>query len=264
MNYLASPPLVVAYALAGTMDIDLANEPLGEDTEGNPVYLRDIWPNSAEIQDVIASAIGATGVQRRDYADVFAGDERWQSLPTPTGDTFAWDDDSTYVRKPPYFEGMAAGADARSSTSPAPGCWPSWATRSPPTTSRRPARSRPTPPPARTSPSTACRASDFNSYGSRRGNHEVMIRGTFANIRLRNQLVPGRRGRLHRQPPHRRADLASTTPRWPTRPPASRWSSWPARSTAPARRATGRPRAPCCSASGRSSPSRTSASTART
>ncbi|TDB92360.1 aconitate hydratase AcnA, partial [Micromonospora fluostatini] len=105
MNYLASPPLVVAYALAGTMDIDLANEPLGEDSEGNPVFLRDIWPANAEIQDVIASAIGATGFSAA-YADVFAGDERWQSLPTPTGDTFAWDGESTYVRKPPYFEGM--------------------------------------------------------------------------------------------------------------------------------------------------------------
>src|SRR6266566_2867508 len=107
MNYLASPPLVVAYALAGTMDIDLANEALGEGADGQPVHLRDIWPSSQEIEDAIASAIEA-GMFSRDYADVFAGDDRWRSLPTPTGDTFAWDADSTYVRKPPYFEGMAA------------------------------------------------------------------------------------------------------------------------------------------------------------
>ena len=125
MNYLASPPLVVAYALAGTMDIDLANEPLGSDREGNPVFLREIWPNSAEIQDVIAQAIGASGFSAA-YADVFAGDERWQSLPTPTGDTFAWDGDSTYVPSP-LLEGMQRSRPGRAS--PARGCWPSWATR---------------------------------------------------------------------------------------------------------------------------------------
>ncbi|WFE52841.1 aconitate hydratase [Micromonospora sp. WMMD1155] len=192
MNYLASPPLVVAYALAGTMDIDLANEPIGEDTEGNPVYLREIWPNSAEIQDVIAQAIGATGFSAA-YADVFAGDERWQSLPTPTGDTFAWENDSTYVRKPPYFEGMQqeptpvvdiAGARVLAKLGDSV------------TTDH-------------ISPAGAIKADspagsylaehgvprhEFNSYGSRRGNHEVMIRGTFANIRLRNQLVPGVEG----------------------------------------------------------------------
>ncbi|MFG2050285.1 aconitate hydratase [Micromonospora sp. NPDC048935] len=192
MNYLASPPLVVAYALAGTMDIDLANEPIGEDTEGNPVYLREIWPNSAEIQDVIAQAIGATGFSAA-YADVFAGDERWQSLPTPTGDTFAWESDSTYVRKPPYFEGMQqepspvvdiAGARVLAKLGDSV------------TTDH-------------ISPAGAIKADspagsylaehgvprhEFNSYGSRRGNHEVMIRGTFANIRLRNQLVPGVEG----------------------------------------------------------------------
>ncbi|MEU8220528.1 aconitate hydratase [Micromonospora taraxaci] len=192
MNYLASPPLVVAYALAGTMDIDLANEPIGEDTEGNPVFLREIWPNSAEIQDVIAQAIGATGFSAA-YADVFAGDERWQSLPTPTGDTFAWENDSTYVRKPPYFEGMQqepspvvdiAGARVLAKLGDSV------------TTDH-------------ISPAGAIKADspagsylaehgvprhEFNSYGSRRGNHEVMIRGTFANIRLRNQLVPGVEG----------------------------------------------------------------------
>lgn len=192
MNYLASPPLVVAYALAGTMDIDLANEPLGEDTEGNPVFLRDIWPNTAEIQDVIAQAIGATGFSAA-YADVFAGDERWQSLPTPTGDTFAWADDSTYVRKPPYFEGM------QQEPSPVVDI----------TDARVLAKLGDSVTTDHISPAGAIKADspagrylaehgvprhEFNSYGSRRGNHEVMIRGTFANIRLRNQLVPGVEG----------------------------------------------------------------------
>ncbi|MDG4811313.1 aconitate hydratase [Micromonospora sp. WMMD1120] len=192
MNYLASPPLVVAYALAGTMDIDLANEPIGEDSEGNPVYLREIWPNSAEIQDVIAQAIGATGFSAA-YADVFAGDERWQSLPTPTGDTFAWENDSTYVRKPPYFEGM------RQEPSPVVDI----------TDARVLAKLGDSVTTDHISPAGAIKVDspagkylaehgvprhEFNSYGSRRGNHEVMIRGTFANIRLRNQLVPGVEG----------------------------------------------------------------------
>lgn len=192
MNYLASPPLVVAYALAGTMDIDLANEPIGEDTEGNPVYLREIWPNSAEIQDVIAQAIGATGFSAA-YADVFAGDERWQSLPTPTGDTFAWENDSTYVRKPPYFEGMQQEpspvvdiADARVLAKLGDSVT---------TDHISPAGSIKADSPAGTYLAEhGVPRHEFNSYGSRRGNHEVMIRGTFANIRLRNQLVPGVEG----------------------------------------------------------------------
>ncbi|MFG2056007.1 aconitate hydratase [Micromonospora sp. NPDC048930] len=192
MNYLASPPLVVAYALAGTMDIDLANEPIGEDAQGNPVFLREIWPNSAEIQDVIASAIGATGFSSA-YADVFAGDERWQSLPTPTGDTFSWDGESTYVRKPPYFEGMAkdpqpvqdiAGARVLAKLGD-----------SVTTDHISPAGSIKADSPAgKYLAEHGVARHEFNSYGSRRGNHEVMIRGTFANIRLRNQLVPGVEG----------------------------------------------------------------------
>ncbi|SIN07427.1 aconitate hydratase [Micromonospora cremea] len=192
MNYLASPPLVVAYALAGTMDIDLANEPIGEDNEGNPVFLREIWPNSAEIQDVIAQAIGATGFSAA-YADVFAGDERWQSLPTPTGDTFAWADDSTYVRKPPYFEGMQQEpspvtdiADARVLAKLGDSVT---------TDHISPAGSIKADSPAgQYLAEHGVPRHEFNSYGSRRGNHEVMIRGTFANIRLRNQLVPGVEG----------------------------------------------------------------------
>ncbi|GAA3784403.1 aconitate hydratase [Micromonospora maritima] len=192
MNYLASPPLVVAYALAGTMDIDLANEPIGEDSQGNPVYLREIWPNTAEIQDVIASAIGASGFSSA-YADVFAGDERWQSLPTPTGDTFSWDGESTYVRKPPYFEGMQqqptpvqdiAGARVLAKLGD-----------SVTTDHISPAGSIKADSPAgKYLAEHGVARHEFNSYGSRRGNHEVMIRGTFANIRLRNQLVPGVEG----------------------------------------------------------------------
>ncbi|MGW3607372.1 aconitate hydratase [Micromonospora sp. NPDC005161] len=192
MNYLASPPLVVAYALAGTMDIDLANEPIGEDSDGNPVFLREIWPNSAEIQDVIAQAIGATGFSAA-YADVFAGDERWQSLPTPTGDTFAWAGDSTYVRKPPYFEGMQQEpspvtdiADARVLAKLGDSVT---------TDHISPAGSIKADSPAgHYLAEHGVPRHEFNSYGSRRGNHEVMIRGTFANIRLRNQLVPGVEG----------------------------------------------------------------------
>ena len=200
MNYLASPPLVVAYALAGTMDIDLDTEPLGEDASGQAVFLRDVWPTNHEIEEVIDSAIAAE-MFSRDYADVFAGDERWQSLPTPTGETFAWDPESTYVRKPPYFDGM---------------------TREPgPVTDINDARVLAVLGDSVTtdhiSPAGAIKADspagrylaehgverkDFNSYGSRRGNHEVMIRGTFANIRLRNQLVPGVEGGFTRDFTH--------------------------------------------------------------
>ncbi len=192
MNYLASPPLVVAYALAGTMDLDLATEPLGTGTDGQPVYLADIWPNSQEIDEVIASAIGATGFGDA-YADVFAGDEAWRSLPTPTGKTFEWAEDSTYVRKPPYFEGMErepqpvtdiVGARVLAKLGD-----------SVTTDHISPASSiKPDSPAGRYLAEHGVPRHEFNSYGSRRGNHEVMIRGTFANIRLRNQLVPGVEG----------------------------------------------------------------------
>jgi aconitate hydratase len=192
MNYLASPPLVVAYALAGTMDIDLVNEPLGHGSDGEPVYLRDIWPTGQEIEEVMASAI-ASEMFTRDYADVFAGDERWQSLSTPTGNTFAWDGASTYVRKPPYFEGMTTEptpvtdiADARVLAKLGDSVT---------TDHISPAGSiKPDSPAGHYLAEHGVEKRDFNSYGSRRGNHEVMIRGTFANIRLRNQLVPGVEG----------------------------------------------------------------------
>ncbi|HVW40175.1 MAG TPA: aconitate hydratase [Amycolatopsis sp.] len=187
MNYLASPPLVIAYALAGTMDFDFAEQPLGVDQQGNDVFLKDIWPSAQEIQQTIDSAI-TQEMFSKDYADVFDGGERWKSLPTPAGKTFAWDAESTYVRKPPYFDGMQA--------EPAPVQDIAGA--------RVLAKLGDSVTTDHISPAGAIKADtpagrylsehgvdrkDFNSYGSRRGNHEVMIRGTFANIRLRNQLL---------------------------------------------------------------------------
>ncbi|MGH3737525.1 MAG: aconitate hydratase [Micromonosporaceae bacterium] len=192
MNYLASPPLVVAYALAGTMDIDLATEPLGTGSDGKPVFLKDVWPTSLEIEEVTGTAI-ASEMFTRDYADVFAGDDAWRELPTPTGDTFEWDAESTYVRKPPYFEGMTPEPQPVTDIDGA----------------RVLAKLGDSVTTDHISPAGAIKADspagsyltehgvqrkDFNSYGSRRGNHEVMIRGTFANIRLRNQLAPGTEG----------------------------------------------------------------------
>ncbi|GIF86697.1 aconitate hydratase [Catellatospora chokoriensis] len=192
MNYLASPPLVVAYAIAGTMDIDLARDPLGVDPDGKPVYLGDIWPTPAEVQDTINKSISAE-MFTKDYADVFAGDERWQGLPTPTGDTFAWAGDSTYVRKPPYFEGMAAQPGPVSDIAGAKVL--AKLGDSVTTDHISPAGSIKADSPAgRYLAEHGVDRKDFNSYGSRRGNHEVMIRGTFANIRLRNQIAPGTEG----------------------------------------------------------------------
>ncbi len=192
MNYLASPPLVIAYALAGTMDFDFETEPLGFAEGGWPVFLRDIWPSPQEVQETIDASIDRR-MFTEDYADVFAGDERWTSLPTPQGETFAWADDSTYVRKPPYFEGMGA--------TPAPVADITGARvlaklgDSVTTDHISPAGSiKPDSPAGRYLAEHGVDRRDFNSYGSRRGNHEVMIRGTFANIRLRNQLVPGVEG----------------------------------------------------------------------
>jgi aconitate hydratase len=187
MNYLASPPLVVAYALAGTMDIDLASEPLGFDGAGNGVFLADIWPTAQEIQDVIDSSVLSEMFVARN-SDVFTGDERWQSLPTPVGDRFAWDTKSTYVRKPPYFDGMAA--------EPSPVLDITGARvllklgDSVTTDHISPAGTIKADSPAgKYLLEHGVAKTDFNSYGSRRGNHEVMIRGTFANIRLRNLML---------------------------------------------------------------------------
>ncbi len=196
MNYLASPPLVVAYALAGTMDIDLQNDPLGEDRDGEPVFLRDIWPSAREVAQTIEQAV-QSDMFVRGYDDVYAGDERWRTLPVPEGDVFAWEDSSTYVRNPPYFhdlqrepepvrdiEGARVLAVLGDSVT---------------TDHISPAGAI-----KRDSPAGlylqehGVEPRDFNSYGSRRGNHEVMMRGTFANIRLRNQLAPGAEGGVTR------------------------------------------------------------------
>jgi aconitate hydratase len=192
MNYLASPPLVVAYALAGTMDIDLANEPLGTASDGQPVYLRDIWPSSREIEQTVEGAI-ASEMYTRGYADVFAGDARWRALSTPSGDTFTWDPDSTYVRKPPYFDGMAR--DPQPVTDIDGARVLAMLGDSVTTDHISPAGAiKQDSPAGRYLTEHGVARHEFNSYGSRRGNHEVMIRGTFANIRLRNQLVPGVEG----------------------------------------------------------------------
>ncbi len=192
MNYLASPPLVVAYALAGTMDIDLTTEPLGRDSDGKDVFLHDIWPSQEEVDAVIASSISADMFTSR-YADVFAGDDTWRSLPTPTGNTFAWDAESTYVRKPPYFENMPA---APVPVTDVGGARVLLKRGDSVTTDHiSPAGAIKTESPAgHYLTQHGVDRKDFNSYGSRRGNHEVMIRGTFANIRLRNQLAPGTEG----------------------------------------------------------------------
>jgi len=192
MNYLASPPLVIAYALAGTMDFDFDAQPLGQDFEGHDVYLKDIWPDATEVQSTIDSSID-TDMFTKQYKTVFDGDERWKSLPTPTGDTFEWDGQSTYVRKPPYFEGMTL--------QPAPVTDISGARvlaflgDSVTTDHISPAGSIKADSPAgRYLSDHGIDRLDFNSYGSRRGNHEVMIRGTFANIRLKNLLLDGVEG----------------------------------------------------------------------
>ncbi|MCT2150783.1 aconitate hydratase AcnA [Dermabacter vaginalis] len=192
MNYLASPPLVIAYALAGTMNFDFDSDPLGHDAEGNAVFLRDIWPTPADVEHTIAENI-TQEMFENDYSDVFAGDERWRGLDTPDGDTFSWSEDSTYVRKPPYFEGMSMELEAIRDIEDA----------------RVLVKVGDSTTTDHISPAGAIKADspagrylrehgvdrkDFNSYGSRRGNHEVMIRGTFANIRLKNLLLDGVEG----------------------------------------------------------------------
>ena len=192
MNYLASPPLVIAYALAGTMDIDFATEPLGQDPEGRDVFLSDIWPDPTEVQAVIDATIDRE-MYTRDYADVFAGDERWQGLDTPEGDTFAWDEDSTYVRKAPFFEGLSMELTPVTDIKDARVL--ALLGDSVTTDHISPAGAIKADSPAgRYLAEHGVARADFNSYGSRRGNHEVMIRGTFANIRLRNRLLDGVEG----------------------------------------------------------------------
>ena len=192
MNYLASPPLVVAYALAGTMDHDFEKDSLGNDKDGNPVLLKDIWPSAAEIQAVIDSSISSE-MFTKDYATVFEGDHRWKSLDTPTGKTFEWDPQSTYVRKPPYFDGMPAQPEAVKDISGARVL--AILGDSVTTDHISPAGNIKADSPAgKYLEAHGVDRKDFNSYGSRRGNHEVMIRGTFANIRLKNLLLDGVEG----------------------------------------------------------------------
>ena len=192
MNYLASPMLVIIYALAGTMDIDLFNDPIGQDRNGNDVFMRDLWPTQAEIEDVINSSISSEMFSSR-YADVFAGDERWRSLPTPGGVVFTWNEESTYVRRAPYFDGMP---DKPIAVKDIEGARVLLKLGDSVTTDHiSPAGSIKADSPAgEYLASRGVSQRDFNSYGSRRGNHEVMIRGTFANIRLRNQVAPGTEG----------------------------------------------------------------------
>ena len=207
MNYLASPPLVIAYALAGTMDFDFDTQALGQDQQGRDVFLADVWPDAAEVQATIDSSID-TDMFLKQYASVFDGDERWRSLPTPTGDTFEWDDASTYVRKPPYFEGMTTTPAAVTDIAGARVL--ALLGDSVTTDHISPAGSIKADSPAgRYLSDRGIDRLDFNSYGSRRGNHEVMIRGTFANIRLKNLLLQGVEGGFTRD--FTTADASQTT-----------------------------------------------------
>jgi aconitate hydratase len=191
-NYLASPPLVVAYALAGRMDVDLVTEPLGRDRDGNDVYLRDLWPTTQEVDAAVAGSIDGE-MFRRTYRDVYTGDEEWQELPTPEGDIFEWDESSTYVRRPPYFDGM--GREPGTVEDVVGARCLVWVGDSVTTDHISPAGAiKPDGPAGRYLLERGVERREFNSYGSRRGNHEVMVRGTFANVRLRNLLVPGSEG----------------------------------------------------------------------
>jgi aconitate hydratase len=193
MNYLASPPLCVAYALAGRMDLDIVNDPLGEDQDGQPVYLRDIWPTQREVHAEIESAI-ESDMFRKSYGEVYAGDENWTEIEVPEGDRYAWDEESTYVKQPPYFEGMPAeapgGFDEIKGAKAIAKLGDSVTTDH---ISPAGAIKKDTPG-GQYLLEHGVERKDFNSYGSRRGNHEVMMRGTFANVRLRNQLAPGTEG----------------------------------------------------------------------
>ena len=198
-NYLASPPLVVAYAIAGTMDIDFESEPIGTDSDGDDVFLRDIWPSPQEVTDIVRDSVKQTMFEQR-YAEVFEGDEQWRTLDIPAGDTFVWDDGSTYIRKPPFFDGIAVDYEMPADISGARAL--AVLGDSVTTDHISPAGAI-----ARHSPAAhylvqnGVDPADFNSYGSRRGNHEVMMRGTFANIRLRNELAPGTEGGCTRHLP---------------------------------------------------------------
>jgi aconitate hydratase len=198
-NYLASPPLVVAYALAGRVDVDLQTEPLGSDDKGQPVFLKDVWPSQQEIGEAMGQAIH-TEMFSKEYDEVYTGTEGWRTLPVPEGDLYAWDKDSTYVKHPPYFEGMTREVppleDIRGARVLA------LLGDSITTDHISPAGSiKPTSPAGKYLIERGVAVADFNSYGSRRGNDEVMVRGTFANVRLRNLLAPGTEGGVTRHLP---------------------------------------------------------------
>jgi aconitate hydratase len=191
-NYLASPPLVVAYALAGRMDLDLESEPIGQDADGNDVFLRDLWPTSEEVEQAVAAALDGS-MFRKQYADVFTGDDRWRALPVPEGDLYAWDESSTYIQRPPFFDGMPREPEPVGDIEGAR-CLVSLGD-SVTTDHISPAGSiKPESPAGEYLIAHGVERRFFNSYGARRGNHEVMVRGTFANVRLRNLLVPGSEG----------------------------------------------------------------------
>jgi aconitate hydratase len=192
MNYLASPPLVVAYALAGTMDIDLSTEPIGHDVDGQAVYLHDIWPSDGEVTKVVESVLDRDMFADR-YGTILDGDERWRALPAPSGDRYAWDAESTYIRRPPFLD--EATGDDRSIADVEGARVLALLGDSVTTDHISPAGNiRATTPAGQWLIEHGVEARDFNSYGARRGNHEVMVRGTFANVRLRNQLAPGTEG----------------------------------------------------------------------
>jgi aconitate hydratase len=199
MNFLASPPLVVAYALAGNLDVNLLEDPLGEDKDGNPVYLKDIWPSQHDIQEVVTANIDSN-MFKSSYASVFDGDTNWKEIDSPEGEIYTWDDSSTYVKNPPYFEGMTANPAAVNDITGARAL--ALLGDSVTTDHISPAGGiAPDSPAAKYLMEQGVKLADFNSYGSRRGNHEVMMRGTFANIRLRNQLAPGTEGGWTRHQP---------------------------------------------------------------
>jgi aconitate hydratase len=198
-NYLMSPPLVVAFALAGRIDIDLRKDAIANDKRGKPVYLADIWPSRSEVDEAVKKSISAD-MFRRSYGEVYHGDERWRGLPVPKGETYAWDKDSTYIRRPPYFDGMTLKPSAVEDIKNARVL--AVLGDSVTTDHISPAGSiKKDSPAGKYLIEHAVKPADFNSYGSRRGNHEVMVRGTFANVRLRNKMVPNREGGFTRHLP---------------------------------------------------------------
>ncbi len=245
MSYLASPPLVVAYALAGTMDIDLYNEPLGTDSAGAPVYLRELWPDNESVLAAARESVQTSGFTTS-YAHALEGDERWQSLEVPAGEHYAWDEVSTYNRKPPYFVGMTSTPPGASDISGARAL--AVFGDSVTTDHISPANEmRFDSPAGEWLTAQGVERSDFNTYGARRGNHEVMMRGTFANNRIRNKVAPGTEGGVSAHQPDGEAGLRCTTWRCATSQRGRRsWYS-PARPTVRAPRGTGQPKVHCCS-----------------